>query len=214
MTRWISSLVAGWALAWGFMASAEPPAAFCSERGTVIEEQCSLTPNESEWIEAENGCFYRETEAVCDAGRSIEDRRRDRPGRPGDGWDRPRRPGDGWDRPRRPGRPGPGRPGRPPGPPPGYPGHPPGYPPHPGYPPGPGYPAPRYEYIQIHCGDGGWYQQQCYTGGRVVRAQLRYQRSSTPCLPNRTWGVNYNSIWVSNGCSGVFDVQIERRGNW
>jgi hypothetical protein len=33
------------------------------------------------------------------------------------------------------------------------------------------------------------------------------QISSSPCVEGRSWGVNQNSIWVSNGCRAVFDVQ-------
>ena len=37
-------------------------------------------------------------------------------------------------------------------------------------------------------------------------ARLQSTLSSTPCVYGRTWGMDYNSIWVDRGCRGRFQV--------
>ncbi|HOZ23479.1 MAG TPA: DUF3011 domain-containing protein, partial [Thermomonas sp.] len=36
------------------------------------------------------------------------------------------------------------------------------------------------------------------------RAQLVKQLSRAACIEGRTWGSNYNGVWVSQGCRGEF----------
>ena len=45
--------------------------------------------------------------------------------------------------------------------------------------------------------------RQCNGNGRG-RAQLVKQLSRTACIEGRTWGSNYNGVWVSQGCRGEF----------
>ena len=37
-------------------------------------------------------------------------------------------------------------------------------------------------------------------------ARLINQKSSSACVQGRTWGYDRGGIWVTNGCSGVFEV--------
>ncbi len=65
------------------------------------------------------------------------------------------------------------------------------------------YPGNGYEGGQVRCEsiDGRTRQCAANTGGGV---QLVRQLSSSPCVEGRTWGSDRNSIWVSQGCRGVF----------
>ena len=45
--------------------------------------------------------------------------------------------------------------------------------------------------------------RQCNGNGRG-RAQLVKQVSRAACIEGRTWGSNYNGVWVSQGCRGEF----------
>lgn len=54
----------------------------------------------------------------------------------------------------------------------------------------------RYRMCQVDIGRGG--------GVRIVR-----QLSNTACIEGRTWGANRAGVWVSGGCSAVF--QVDRR---
>ena len=47
--------------------------------------------------------------------------------------------------------------------------------------------------------------RQCNGNGRG-RAQLVKQLSRTACIEGRTWGSNYNGVWVSQGCRGEFTM--------
>lgn len=51
----------------------------------------------------------------------------------------------------------------------------------------------RYRMCQIDIGAGG--------AVRIVR-----QLSNTACIQGRTWGFNRAGIWVSGGCSGMFEI--------
>jgi hypothetical protein len=58
---------------------------------------------------------------------------------------------------------------------------------------------------QISCESAGRYRQECaIPPGASVR--LARQLSAAPCQLDRTYGVGDRSIWVSNGCRGLFDV--------
>lgn len=105
---------------------------------------------------------------------------------------------------------------------PGAPGHPPGRPyppprrpgPHPRPPyPGDGHrhprPPPHYPNEQIiECYSYGYNVNQCFVGGygQIIDVQLIGVRSRNACHFQYNWGYNYDSIWVSNGCQGVFRV--------
>jgi hypothetical protein len=63
-------------------------------------------------------------------------------------------------------------------------------------PPGPGLTVcESLEYRYNFCGTG-----------RIRDAQLVNQRSRSPCIRNRTWGVQSNGIWVDSGCQATFRV--------
>ena len=58
---------------------------------------------------------------------------------------------------------------------------------------------------QISCESSGRNRQECaIPPGASVR--LARQLSSAPCQLNRTYGIGDRSVWVSNGCRGLFDV--------
>lgn len=52
----------------------------------------------------------------------------------------------------------------------------------------------------------------CYAAEGVLNAHLAEQLSFNSCVLGSTWGYNNNSIWVDDGCRGVFRV-ITRRGS-
>ena len=96
-------------------------------------------------------------------------------------------------------------------PPPGY-GHnpPPDYGnPPPGYGPNPGYPQPpQDQQEQIQCGSYGYSINYCYPAaqGRIVYLRLLRQLSRTACINGSNYGATSDSIWVNNGCEGIFQV--------
>lgn len=111
-------------------------------------------------------------------------------------------PGPGYPHPRPEPRPQP----RPPAP---YPQPPPQpYPqPYPQPHPGPGYPPPYGNIEQIRCDSYNYNYNQCYFNSfRVSSVNLIYSQSYQPCIYNQTYGISANSVWVSNGCSAVFEI--------
>ena len=67
----------------------------------------------------------------------------------------------------------------------------------------------RYQrrYVQtVYCESGDMRRHWCSEGiGANVR--LVRQRSKSPCVQGRTWGVGRNGIWVDRGCRADFQVR-------
>jgi hypothetical protein len=59
---------------------------------------------------------------------------------------------------------------------------------------------------QITCESRGDRTEACGTVQPGSSVRLQQQISNSPCIEGRTWGANNDSIWVSGGCRGVFDV--------
>ena len=60
---------------------------------------------------------------------------------------------------------------------------------------------------QITCESHGSRADACGTVQPGSTVRLVRQLSNSPCIEGRTWGSGDDSIWVSNGCRAVFDVQ-------
>lgn len=57
----------------------------------------------------------------------------------------------------------------------------------------------------VYCESGDMRRHWCSEGiGRRVR--LLRQRSNSPCVEGRTWGVDRSGIWVDRGCRADFEV--------
>ncbi|HQX92866.1 MAG TPA: DUF3011 domain-containing protein [Thermomonas sp.] len=61
----------------------------------------------------------------------------------------------------------------------------------------------------VRCESNDGRSNRCALPGRG-RAQLVRQISSSACIEGRTWGSDYGSVWVDDGCRGDFSVM---RGN-
>lgn len=57
----------------------------------------------------------------------------------------------------------------------------------------------------VRCESNDGRTNRCAINGRG-RAQLTRQLSRSACVEGRTWGSDYNSVWVSQGCRGEFSV--------
>ena len=58
----------------------------------------------------------------------------------------------------------------------------------------------------VYCESGDMRRHWCSEGiGANVR--LVRQRSKSPCIQGRTWGVAWNGIWVDRGCRADFEVR-------
>jgi len=57
----------------------------------------------------------------------------------------------------------------------------------------------------VKCMSRDYQYDECWAGP-LRQPQLIHQKSSSPCILNKTWGYNPRSgyIWVANGCGGVF----------
>lgn len=60
----------------------------------------------------------------------------------------------------------------------------------------------------VNCSSGRYRYQRCQVRGEIVSAHLLQQRSSASCIQGRTWGYDYDSIWVDQGCQGTFKVRV------
>jgi hypothetical protein len=58
----------------------------------------------------------------------------------------------------------------------------------------------------MDCASNSHRYQRCGSYSPIQFARLFRQVSDSPCIEGRTWGYDYNSIWVSNGCRGSFEV--------
>jgi len=65
---------------------------------------------------------------------------------------------------------------------------------------------------QITCESHQAGAEACGTVQPRSSVRIVQQLSSTPCIEQRNWGLgpNHDSIWVSGGCSAVFDIQPPR----
>lgn len=68
---------------------------------------------------------------------------------------------------------------------------------------------------QITCHSSGSQPEPCGTVQAGSSVRLARQLGSTACVEGRNWGTgpDRDSIWVSGGCSAVFDVQAPARGD-
>ena len=57
--------------------------------------------------------------------------------------------------------------------------------------------------VTVRCESNDGRTNRCGISGRG-RAQLVRQLSRAACIEGRTWGSDYNSVWVSDGCRGEF----------
>ena len=58
----------------------------------------------------------------------------------------------------------------------------------------------------VYCESGDMKRHWCSEGmGR--RVTLLRQRSNTPCVQGRTWGVDRSGIWVDRGCRADFEIR-------
>ena len=63
---------------------------------------------------------------------------------------------------------------------------------------------------QVTCESRQDRQESCSTFQAGSQVRMVRQISGSPCVEGRSWGVDQSSIWVSNGCRAVFDVQPAR----
>lgn len=61
----------------------------------------------------------------------------------------------------------------------------------------------------VHCASNGYRYNSCAINGYADTAYLVRQTSRTNCVEGQNWGFDNNSIWVSDGCSGDFEVISE-----
>jgi|KBSSwiStaDraftv2_1062776.scaffolds.fasta_scaffold63995_1 hypothetical protein len=66
---------------------------------------------------------------------------------------------------------------------------------------------------QITCESRGDRAEACGTVVAGSDVRLIQQISNSPCIEGRSWGADNDSIWVSNGCRAVFDVQPRYSSN-
>ncbi len=68
--------------------------------------------------------------------------------------------------------------------------------------------TPRTEYVR--CESRSYRYKECATNGSISRVWLHEQLSNTRCVRGSNWGVVRDSIWVNEGCRGVFAVEHGR----
>jgi len=61
---------------------------------------------------------------------------------------------------------------------------------------------------RVSCESRNYQQQICPIGQQITVAWVIEQRSSAPCIQGQTWGYQNNEIWVNQGCSADFGVQV------
>jgi hypothetical protein len=61
--------------------------------------------------------------------------------------------------------------------------------------------------VRVVCESQKQERTECKVAG-ATSVKLVQQRSLTPCSQNRSFGVGFGHIWVSNGCRGEFDVTV------
>lgn len=65
----------------------------------------------------------------------------------------------------------------------------------------------------VRCESSDGRIKRCSIDGRG-RAQLVRQLSRSACIEGRSWGSDYGSIWVSQGCRAEFTVDRGNHGGW
>jgi hypothetical protein len=60
---------------------------------------------------------------------------------------------------------------------------------------------------RISCESRDYHRNYCPAGGSIANVRLAEQQSQSPCIQGRTWGYDRGGIWVTQGCSGDFDVR-------
>lgn len=64
--------------------------------------------------------------------------------------------------------------------------------------------------VVIPCSSHNANMQTCHVGGVVIAARLLRGTNTWNCQEGRTWGKSRNGVWVSNGCSGRFELIVRR----
>lgn len=64
----------------------------------------------------------------------------------------------------------------------------------------------------VRCESNDGRTNRCAINGRG-RVQLARQLSRAACIEGRTWGSDYGSVWVAQGCRAEFTVSRGRRGD-
>ncbi len=62
--------------------------------------------------------------------------------------------------------------------------------------------------VTVLCSSWQDFHTRCSVGGFIRSVVIRSQQSNSPCLLNRSWGYDANSIWVSQGCRAEFRVTL------
>lgn len=67
----------------------------------------------------------------------------------------------------------------------------------------------------IHCGSSQYGVAECRVpgGGLIVAGRLIRQLSSARCVEGRSYEVLMDSIYVTRGCRGLFEVFVQRLGD-
>jgi hypothetical protein len=61
--------------------------------------------------------------------------------------------------------------------------------------------------IRLTCSSNDYRYRMCQVDtGRGGNVRIVSQLSNTACIQGRTWGYNRAGIWVSGGCSAVFEI--------
>lgn len=82
------------------------------------------------------------------------------------------------------------------------------------YGPPPPPPGPGYAGQTINCGSPDYHFQRCRIPPGWRGVQLIRQTSSSACVRGRTWGHERGSIWVDQGCAGIFAPGNHAGGGW
>ena len=62
----------------------------------------------------------------------------------------------------------------------------------------------------ITCGSSRYNYQSCPVRGEIISAHILRQTSRSQCVEGRTWGYDYNGIWVDQGCQATFKVRVRQ----
>jgi len=68
----------------------------------------------------------------------------------------------------------------------------------------------------IHCGSSQYGVAECRVpgGGLILAGRLVRQLSSARCVEGRSYEVLMDSIYVTRGCRGIFEVFVQRLGGY